>query len=207
MIVIAATWMFGAANALPNFVGANMWRPGMTCLVLYVMPDAYLHVIISEIFLFTVIIIVLYTLILRAIRQHQLRIKVHKNAGASSAEPAEASLIDNIRLIKAFAIVVGIFALCWLPSSILVEVAIPLSEEAIRNPKFLLAYKAILSLVYVNSAANPIIYAVRIPAFRNAFKQTLCCWSCTKGDDVQLISSNPPSGSSQSSNTSNTSAV
>ncbi|KAG8008263.1 Adenosine receptor A2b [Nibea albiflora] len=76
-------------------------------------------------------------------------------------------LQKEIRAAKSLSIIVGLFAVCWLPVHILncVTLFYDLKSEV-------LLYVAII-LSHANSAVNPIIYAYRIQDFRNTFRKIL----------------------------------
>ncbi|CAL8352615.1 unnamed protein product [Gadus morhua 'NCC'] len=75
----------------------------------------------------------------------------------------------ELRLAKSLALVVALFALCWLPLHILNCVALfcpscPLPKAAVYTGIF---------LSHVNSALNPLVYAFRIKRFRVTLIQIL----------------------------------
>ncbi|KAE8287967.1 Adenosine receptor A2b Adenosine receptor 2b [Larimichthys crocea] len=78
-------------------------------------------------------------------------------------------LQKEIRAAKSLSIIVGLFAVCWLPVHILN--CLTLFYEKLHKPDILLYVAIILS--HANSAVNPIIYAYRIQDFRNTFRKIL----------------------------------
>ena len=181
-LIILATWLFGLAHVIPLISGLLEWKPGMICLVLYVVPDNYLHAITAEIYFFIIVLIIIYSITLRAVHQHQQRRRAHQIPGQKS----ESVFIENVRLVKAFAIVVGIFILSWLPFSILAEASKSLNDDYIQSSTFTLIYKISVALVYINSAANPVIYAMRITSFRVALQEQLCYKTKNKAQPPSL---------------------
>ncbi|XP_076024747.1 adenosine receptor A2b isoform X2 [Genypterus blacodes] len=75
----------------------------------------------------------------------------------------------EIRAAKSLSIIVGLFAICWLPVHILN--CIKLFSPALDRPPYIMYVAIILS--HANSAVNPIIYAYRIQDFRNTFRKIL----------------------------------
>ncbi|KAM7374733.1 hypothetical protein PAMP_007374 [Pampus punctatissimus] len=75
----------------------------------------------------------------------------------------------EIRAAKSLSIIVGLFALCWLPVHILN--CLTLFYEKLEKPDNVMYVAIILS--HANSAVNPIIYAYRIQDFRNTFRKIL----------------------------------
>ncbi|XP_049447999.1 adenosine receptor A2b isoform X1 [Epinephelus fuscoguttatus] len=78
-------------------------------------------------------------------------------------------LQKEIRAAKSLSIIVGLFAICWLPVHILNCLTL-FYKELYKPP--LVMYVAII-LSHANSAVNPIIYAYRIQDFRNTFRKIL----------------------------------
>lgn len=75
----------------------------------------------------------------------------------------------EIRAAKSLSIIVGLFALCWLPVHILN--CLTLFYKELNKPDVVMYVAIILS--HANSAVNPIIYAYRIQDFRNTFRKIL----------------------------------
>uniref|UniRef100_A0A3Q3WAC1 G-protein coupled receptors family 1 profile domain-containing protein n=1 Tax=Mola mola TaxID=94237 RepID=A0A3Q3WAC1_MOLML len=78
-------------------------------------------------------------------------------------------LQKEIRVAKSLSIIVGLFAVCWLPVHILN--CLTLFYKELKKPDFVMYVAIILS--HANSAVNPIIYAYRIQDFRNTFRKIL----------------------------------
>lgn len=78
-------------------------------------------------------------------------------------------LQKEIRAAKSLSIIVGLFAVCWLPVHILNCIKLFYSE--LKRPEVVMYVAIILS--HANSAVNPIIYAYRIQDFRNTFRKIL----------------------------------
>lgn len=75
----------------------------------------------------------------------------------------------EIRAAKSLSIIVGLFAICWLPVHILN--CLTLFYGDLHKPAAVM-YAAII-LSHANSAVNPVIYAYRIQDFRNTFRKIL----------------------------------
>lgn len=78
-------------------------------------------------------------------------------------------LQKEIRAAKSLSIIVGLFALCWLPVHILN--CLTLFYGQLKRPEVIMHVAIILS--HANSAVNPVIYAYRIQDFRNTFRKIL----------------------------------
>ncbi|KAK5918493.1 hypothetical protein CgunFtcFv8_003255 [Champsocephalus gunnari] len=77
-------------------------------------------------------------------------------------------LQKEIRAAKSLSIIVGLFAVCWLPVHILNCLTL---FYDLTQPVHVMYVAIILS--HANSAVNPIIYAYRIQDFRNTFRKIL----------------------------------
>ncbi|XP_068585565.1 adenosine receptor A2b isoform X2 [Cebidichthys violaceus] len=92
-------------------------------------------------------------------------------------------LQKEIRAAKSLSIIVGLFAVCWLPVHILN--CLTLFYEPENNE--IVMYVAII-LSHANSAVNPIIYAYRIQDFRNTFRKILTQHFLCRREDLYLSS-------------------
>ncbi|RVE65651.1 hypothetical protein OJAV_G00118710 [Oryzias javanicus] len=120
------------------------------------------------------VMLVIYAHIFMAARR-QLRLmslKVSQTPAPGQRAPTPSSsrsfLQREVRAAKSLAIIVGLFALCWLPLHI-----INCYNHLCRNcerPHILVMNIAII-LSHANSAVNPFIYAYRIREFRQTFQK------------------------------------
>ncbi|KAK7165165.1 hypothetical protein R3I94_003515 [Phoxinus phoxinus] len=110
------------------------------------------------------IYIKIFTVARKQLRQIELKCSV------SNGENHHHGLLQReIRAAKSLSIIVGLFALCWLPVHILNCLTLFYSE--LEKPSFVMNTAIILS--HANSAVNPIIYAYRIQEFRFTFRKIL----------------------------------
>ncbi|XP_034033387.1 adenosine receptor A2b [Thalassophryne amazonica] len=91
----------------------------------------------------------------------------------------------EIRVAKSLSIIVGLFALCWLPVHILNSLT--LFDEKLEKPSLVMYVGIILS--HANSAVNPMIYAYRIQDFRNTFRKILAQHLLCHKEELYLSSS------------------
>uniref|UniRef100_A0A8C7XDB2 Adenosine receptor A2 n=1 Tax=Oryzias sinensis TaxID=183150 RepID=A0A8C7XDB2_9TELE len=120
------------------------------------------------------VMLVIYAHIFMAARR-QLRLmslKVAQTPAPGQRAPTPNSsrsfLQREVRAAKSLAIIVGLFALCWLPLHIINSY-----NHLCRNcerPHILVMNIAII-LSHANSAVNPFIYAYRIREFRQTFQK------------------------------------
>lgn len=90
-------------------------------------------------------------------------------ANGDSHQHHRSLLQKEIRIAKSLSIIVGLFALCWLPVHILNCLTLFLHDLDKSDTLMFLA----IVLSHANSAVNPIIYAYRIEDFRNTFHKIL----------------------------------
>ncbi|XP_018546615.1 adenosine receptor A2b [Lates calcarifer] len=93
-------------------------------------------------------------------------------------------LQKEIRAAKSLSIIVGLFALCWLPVHILN--CLTLFYGQLKKPDVVMYVAIILS--HANSAVNPIIYAYRIQDFRNTFRKILAQHFLCRKEELYLSS-------------------
>ncbi|XP_076614256.1 LOW QUALITY PROTEIN: adenosine A2a receptor b [Chaetodon auriga] len=84
---------------------------------------------------------------------------------------ASCSILQKeVHAAKSLAIIVGLFALCWLPLHI-INCFNHLGQDRKRLPDWVMNITIILS--HANSVVNPFIYAYRIREFRQTFRRIL----------------------------------
>ncbi|XP_061817957.1 adenosine receptor A2b isoform X1 [Nerophis lumbriciformis] len=104
----------------------------------------------------------------------------------SNGDSHHHSLLQReIRAAKSLSIIVGLFAICWLPVHILN--CLTLFYQKLHKPEHVMYVAIILS--HANSAVNPIIYAYRIQDFRNTFRKILAQHILCRKEE-QYLSSN-----------------
>ncbi|KAG6929082.1 adenosine A2a receptor [Chelydra serpentina] len=85
-------------------------------------------------------------------------------------ERSRSTLQKEVHAAKSLAIIVGLFAVCWLPLHIIN--CFTLFCPGCARPPLWLMYLAII-LSHANSVVNPLIYAYRIREFRLTFRKIL----------------------------------
>ncbi|XP_067861531.1 adenosine receptor A2a-like [Heptranchias perlo] len=84
-------------------------------------------------------------------------------------EKTRSTLQKEVHAAKSLAIIVGLFAVCWLPLHIIN--CVNLFCGNCRPPAWIMYFAIILS--HANSVVNPLIYAYRIREFRQTFRKIL----------------------------------
>uniref|UniRef100_A0A8B9TS99 Adenosine A2b receptor n=1 Tax=Anas platyrhynchos TaxID=8839 RepID=A0A8B9TS99_ANAPL len=94
---------------------------------------------------------------------------------------SRTTLQKEVHAAKSLAIIVGLFAFCWLPLHILNCITHFHEEFSKSKPEWVMYMAIILS--HANSVINPIIYAYRIRDFRYTFRKIISKILC-KTDDL-----------------------
>lgn len=89
---------------------------------------------------------------------------------AVHGEKSRSTLQKEVQAAKSLAIIVGLFAVCWLPLHIIN--CFTLFCPACERPNIWIMYLAII-LSHANSVVNPFIYAYRIREFRQTFRRII----------------------------------
>lgn len=97
----------------------------------------------------------------------------NKNGAVCSSDSKKTSSSNNARVqvVKMLVVVVAVFAIFWLPYRLLV-VYNSVATERYMELWFLMFCK---TMIFMNSAINPILYNAMSIKFRRAFKRMLSC--------------------------------
>ncbi|XP_037322536.1 adenosine receptor A2b [Pungitius pungitius] len=117
------------------------------------------------------------------VARKQLR-QIELKCVGNGDSPHRGLLQKEIRAAKSLSIIVGLFAVCWLPVHILNCLTLFYKELQKDN---VVMYVAII-LSHANSAVNPIIYAYRIQDFRNTFRKILAQHFLCRREELYLSS-------------------
>ncbi|XP_056135681.1 adenosine A2a receptor a [Lampris incognitus] len=112
------------------------------------------------------LMLAIYLCIFMAAR-HQLKLIELK---AVHGEKSRSTLQKEVQAAKSLAIIVGLFAVCWLPLHI-INCFTLFCPECARPPPWIMYVAIILS--HANSVINPFIYAYRIREFRQTFRKII----------------------------------
>ena len=169
LVVLTLTWVYAMTFASLAVGQGTIFAEDIPCIVYVNATPTCRRAILIAILVTLAIISYVYLLILQVIK------KQHQRTAALEypLTEAQSEIQRHIHLSKTFLMVVGIFGACWLPLACLLEVSIHVSASDLDGPLLVL----IQVLVYLNSAANPIVYALRMSAFRVAMKHIMLCYS------------------------------
>ena len=185
-VMTCLTWVYGATAS--SVVNSNLtFGPQTPCVIYILASTSHRRLLLSLLFIFLLSITTIYTFIMRAIK-HQHRSVASQN----QSEGANSEMKQNLRVLKAFTLVVGIFCMCWIPFMCLLEVSVHTDARSLQGPAFVL----FPLLVFTNSAANPFIYAHRMTPFRLAMKR-IVCGRCRSGDQSSTSQNAASAGATQ----------
>ncbi|KAK2837700.1 hypothetical protein Q5P01_014912 [Channa striata] len=169
-IVIGLTPMMGWHVPSDGFTSTNgTCPPGlMQCLFEKVVVMEYMVYFnfFACVLIPLVLMLAIYLCIFMA-ALHQLKLIEVK---AVHGEKSRSTLQKEIQAAKSLAIIVGLFAVCWLPLHIIN--CFTLFCPKCERPPVWVMYVAII-LSHANSVINPFIYAYRIREFRQTFRKII----------------------------------
>ena len=165
----------------------------LTLLSVILPLPVYLGAVVSQIVICLVASVALYIRIFFALRTlHQ------KSASLRSRTSGQHDSTESRRTTTTMALVLGGLILSWLPYA-LVSILTTVDVLEQYNWYIYVSVAAIL-LLYSNSFMNPIIYAARSAAYRQAYWKVLCCCAGSTGSPVTasksttLVSHNDKNG-------------
>ncbi|XP_017538541.1 adenosine receptor A1-like [Pygocentrus nattereri] len=166
--IVAVCWMIASVLGFIPMFGWNNYnhlQPSnsttIVCQFLTVIPMSYLvnFIFLSCLLPPMIIMTVLYGFIFCTISQ-QLR------GGVIRASKSGAYYVKEKKLASSLALVLALFAACWLPIHIMNTMEFYNQSSLVPHIAF---YVGIL-LSHANSAVNPVVYAFKIPKIKRAYK-------------------------------------
>ncbi|XP_030273278.1 adenosine A2a receptor a [Sparus aurata] len=170
-IIIGLTPMMGW-HKQPNYTNSTSEPPCppglMRCLFEQVVVMEYMVYFnfFACVLIPLLLMLAIYLCIFMAAR-HQLKLMEVK---ALHGEKSRSTLQKEVQAAKSLAIIVGLFAVCWLPLHIIN--CFTLFCPDCQRPSHWIMYVAII-LSHANSVINPFIYAYRIREFRQTFRRII----------------------------------
>ncbi|KPP62531.1 adenosine receptor A2a-like [Scleropages formosus] len=177
--IIAVCWVLSVVIGLTPMLGWNKGarstnsscpRGMMACLFEEVVSMDYMVYFnfFGCVLVPLILMLGIYLRIFMAARRQLKRINL-KGAG-SHGEKSGSTLQKEVHAAKSLAIIVGLFAICWLPLHFINCFTHFCPGCARPHPSIL--YLAIV-LSHANSVVNPLIYAYRIREFRHTFRRII----------------------------------
>ena len=175
--IIAVCWVLSIIIGLTPMLGWNKSteRPNSTCSP-GLMECLFEEVVVMDYMVYfnffacvlmpLLLMLVIYLQIFMAAR-HQLKLIELK---AVHGGKSHSTLQKEVQAAKSLAIIVGLFAICWLPLHI-INCFTLFCQDCGRPHIWVMNIAIILS--HANSVVNPFIYAYRIREFRHTFRRIL----------------------------------
>lgn len=180
--IIAVCWVLSFAIGLTPMLGwNNCGRPKearnhsqgcgegqVACLFEDVVPMNYMvyYNFFACVLVPLLLMLAIYLRIFLAARRQLKQMESHPLPG----ERARSTLQKEVHAAKSLAIIVGLFALCWLPLHI-INCFTFFCPDCAHAPLWLMYLAIVLS--HSNSVVNPFIYAYRIREFRQTFRKII----------------------------------
>ncbi|XP_068422429.1 adenosine A2a receptor a [Clinocottus analis] len=175
--IIAICWVLSIIIGLTPMMGwhqlsksANITCPAglMRCLFEEVVAMEYMVYFnfFACVLIPLLMMLAIYLCIFMAARR-QLKLMEVK---AVHGEKSRSTLQKEVQAAKSLAIIVGLFAVCWLPLHI-INCFTLFCPKCERPPPWIMYVAIILS--HANSVINPFIYAYRIREFRQTFRKII----------------------------------
>ncbi|XP_054896005.1 adenosine A2a receptor b [Poeciliopsis prolifica] len=186
--IIALCWTLSAVIGMTPLIGWNTGRnltlhssekkgcpKGLTqCLFETVVPMDYMTYfnffgfVLTPLLVMLVIYIKIFLVARRQLRRMSITVSFSPVLGRrpSSSNSSHSFLQKDVHAAKSLAIIVGLFAICWLPVHI-INCLNHLCKGCKRPTIWVMNIAIILS--HANSVVNPFIYAYRIREFRHTF--------------------------------------
>lgn len=178
--IIAICWVLSFAIGLTPMLGwNNCSKKGenstktcgegrVTCLFEDVVPMNYMvyYNFFAFVLLPLLLMLAIYLRIFLAARRQLKQMESQPLPG----ERTRSTLQKEVHAAKSLAIIVGLFALCWLPLHI-INCFTFFCSTCQHAPPWLMYLAIILS--HSNSVVNPFIYAYRIREFRQTFRKII----------------------------------
>ncbi|XP_029427264.1 adenosine receptor A2a-like [Rhinatrema bivittatum] len=175
-VIIAVCWLLSFIIGLTPMLGwhnrskeeSNCTQPMVACLFERVVTMDYMvyynffACVLGPLLLMLGIYLKIFMAARRQLKQMELKML--------PGERSRSTLQKELHAAKSLAIIVGLFAFCWLPLHIIN--CFTLFCPHCPRPELWLMNQAII-LSHFNSVVNPLIYAYRIREFRHTFRKII----------------------------------
>uniref|UniRef100_A0A673HQF1 Adenosine A3 receptor n=1 Tax=Sinocyclocheilus rhinocerous TaxID=307959 RepID=A0A673HQF1_9TELE len=160
--LLGFTPLFGWHNGGPQSSLLNSSNINCTFLAVFSLPYMVYFNYLGCILLPLAAMILLYALVFYSLRK---RLRREDQTSAPAESKLRAFLIKEMRLARSLALVLLLFAACWMPLHLMNCIIISAGPQGVPQIAF---YTGVL-LSHANSAVNPVVYALRITKIREAY--------------------------------------
>ena len=175
MVIISISWVVAILIGLVPMFGWNLGpMQDNVCAFVKVIDMRYMVYFNFFGFVLTPLIIMflIYSYIFYIVRQQMAKICALEVIQRTEGKKAESRFKREVKAAKSLAVVIGIFAFCWLPIHILNSISLLCTDPTCAYHYTILLTAILLS--HVNSAINPFLYAIGNSQFKIAFKRMFC---------------------------------
>ena len=148
----------------------------------------YTFLFISVIFLPAIAILIMYARIFLVAHKRQKMLQNGELGETYTGQNQRSVLRQDLKIVRMFLIVVGVFFFFWFPHSITTFLIYYGNVNVFKdwNYRSILIYLAVITLLpMINSLCNPIIYACLDQTYREAFKNLFQKMMCRKRSNTQ----------------------
>uniref|UniRef100_A0A1I8JHW7 G_PROTEIN_RECEP_F1_2 domain-containing protein n=1 Tax=Macrostomum lignano TaxID=282301 RepID=A0A1I8JHW7_9PLAT len=167
-VTVVMTWSCGAAVGFVPLMGWNLGPPSDGfCSFASVIDMKYMvyFIFFGCLLVPLLAVVCVYSYIFKVLMQRR----------SSRSSNAQSESADERRAARSLALVVLLFAACWVPLNVLNCLSL-LCGSRCSFPYELLVFAILLS--HANSAVNPFVYAFTNTQFRKAYRRLLLCHRC-----------------------------
>ena len=182
MVIII--WILAIGFGIIPALGINDWHQGMLCDFLQINTPVYLQITTMFIMVILVVLLGTYWIIMRTALKTLRKISALQVHGVPGKNRVRRLQMDT-KATKNLALVVGAFAICYLPYAVCIFIESLNKNKPIENLVQMRFFT--YTLVTLNSGMNPIIYGLRMRSFRQAYKRLLCCKNAVMDENTILV--------------------
>ena len=190
VMIIAVMWVYCfSISYLPPLLGFHNWTPdNPVCLLSKTFQKTVIYNLLGNFYAVTIMIYLMYAALFKIAAKH---VKAIAALAPESRSPEQKKLTKNYKAAKTLLIVIGTFSACWLPyttSLFYITVTDTVDPDTLVQR----IHSVLVAFLVVNSAVNPMIYARRLPGFKNEFLRILTCYQYKRIGENSLGPMNGP---------------
>ena len=161
---------------IPAALAEHNYSPSLPCLFPTVFSPGLVHMVAVHVEVTLVAIAVIYIRILHQAYAHRRRINARSNLGQPGEDQAQSNTMrEGLKVIKIFALIIGVFAASLLPFFILSQIIVYDPKNYLMIPAVAMMWPVAALMLIINNFINPVIYALKFNTYRMAFKTLLGC--------------------------------
>ena len=180
-IAISITWFLGIVfSFLPTLGISRDSRCAVKCDETYPFSAAYIYFVLYGIIcLPMILVVIMYAAMYRIAKRHLAQIAKLDHLAQLRTMKESRTLINSSKAARTTFIMFIVFALCWLPSVITIQIFLVCNDctrDCHLNHRALdVGLNVATTLTFSNSALNPLIYSFRNPVLKQYLRALVCC--------------------------------